>query len=239
MKRSISLSNCHYIERNWFSSEVIRENNARSLKFHLTTSGIEAIQSLGLNELHLEYWTRHQKEISKFDLQGKVIVAPLRTDTASVKVQAICFDPKTGKKLAKSDERKPNRSDDDLHGGNSFLPVQLDDDLGTLWKFSIDEGTLYIHSNFAEKIDHRSSFDAVVSNFILPEIVRQVSDKYKNHPKDLDNMDESTRDAWEKFIKKLGVDENSNCFGDDCAEAFAEKSGLNNFTHLINALNHE
>ena len=42
-------------------------------------------------------------------------------------------------------------------------------------------------------------------------------------------MDESTRDAWEKFIKKLG-DENSNCFGDDCAEAFAEKY-LNNLPY--------
>ena len=124
MKNSFNYNSPLDIKREWFSTEVIRDEGVRTLRFKLTELGVSEIAKKGINSLHLEYWTKHQKELVEFNLNGEPSDAPLNSESTKVTVQAVHFHPNSGLKKARSKEIPPNRSDDDLAGSSSFLPIQ-------------------------------------------------------------------------------------------------------------------
>lgn len=236
MKNSFNFNSPEDIKREWFTTKVIREEGNRTLHFKLTKMGVEEIAHKKYGVLHLEYWTKHQKELASFNLSGQTTIAPLNSDSAKVTVQAVHFDPVSGLKIARSREIPPNHSDDDLAGSSSFLPIQRADDMETVWRFDMKEGTLFIHKDFVDKVDGRTYIN-LLSHLILPEVVRQVA-QCTLIPDRMNEFNDDFRDAWTRYIDSLQIStSNPETFADDCADAFAQRHNLNEFTTLLNAFN--
>lgn len=236
MKNSFNFNSPEDIKREWFSTEVVRDEGIRTLQFKLTELGVSEIANKGYGALHLEYWTKHQKEIAPFNLSGQGTTAPLNSDSAKVTVQAVHFDPDSGLKIARSREIPPDRSDDDLAGSSSFLPIQRASDMQTVWRFDKTEGTLFIHQDFVDHVDGKTYMN-LLSHLILPEVVRQVA-QCTLDPDQMNEFNDEFRDAWTSFIDSLQIPRSDpETFANDCADAFAHRHNLNEFTTLLNAFN--
>ena len=99
----------------------------------------------------------------------------------------------------------------------------------TVWRFDKAEGTLFIHQDFVDHVDGKT-YMHLLSHLILPEVVRQVA-QCTMDPDQMDKFNIEFSDAWTSYIDSLQIlRSNEETFANACADAFAQRHNLNEFT---------
>jgi len=86
-------------------------------------------------------------------------------------------------------------------GGQSPLPIQLKDDLKTVWELDYSTGKPVLWISNKNGIYGRLKSNPIFFPTILPQVIKEISFQLLTNP----SLFESNSEVWEKFFKKLGL----------------------------------